>query len=186
MKKHLVAVGLVSAAGLAGITGAGYVYATDASTKDSSGPMDSLVTALSEKFNLNKDEVQQVFDEQRSAMEQQQEDDIKNELAQLVDGGTLTQDQADALLAKRAELQATRQANRESRGDDTTTSKDDRKAAMDAQRTELQSWAKEQGIDAQYLRFVMGHGGRGHGDMMRADSDQSKSSTSTDANADAS
>lgn len=177
MKKNLIIAGVATAVGLAGLTGAGFAYAaTDTTSK--TNPMDSLVSAVATKFNLNKDEVQKVFDEQHTAMEQERENEVKDELAQAVRDGKLTQAQSDAILAKRAELQKEREANRTS---DQSTSKTDRKAAMDTKRTELETWAKEQGIDTQYLRFVFGHGGRGHGDHggMRGDKQQDNDANSS-------
>lgn len=175
MKKNLIIASAATAVGLAGLTGAGFAYAAT-NTANNTNPMDSLVSAVATKFNLNKDEVQKVFDEQHTAMEQERENEIKDELAQAVKDGKLTQAQSDAITAKRAELQKEREANRTS---DQSKSRDEMKSAMDTKRTELEAWAKEQGIDTQYLRFVFGHGGRGHGgpDGMRDGDKQQDSST---------
>jgi hypothetical protein len=40
---------------------------------------------------------------------------------------------------------------------------DERHEAMKAKRAELQTWATDNNIPAQYLRFAFGHGGKGHG-----------------------
>jgi hypothetical protein len=50
------------------------------------------------------------------------------------------------------------------------------KTEMDAKRTALEAWAKENGIDTTYLRYVFGGGpGHGHGGPggMRESSDDS-------------
>lgn len=178
MKKSLIITGTATAIGLAGLTGAGFAYAAT----DQTNPHDNLVSAIASKFNLNKTEVQKVFDEQHSAMEEERENEIKDELAQAVKDGKLTQAQSDAITAKRAEIAKEREAARTS---DQSKSRDEMKSTLDSKRTELEAWAKEQGIDSQYLRFVFGHGGRGHGghggDMMRGDRQSDKDSPTTSA-----
>ncbi len=174
MKKHVLAAGIASTIGLAGLAGVGIVSAAE--TTSSSNPMSGLVSAIASKFNLNKDDVQKVFDEQHQAMEQERNNEVKNEIAQLVKDGKLTQDQADKLLAKRTELEKEREANRTN---NQRPSKDD----LDKKRTEFETWAKDNGIDTSYLRYVMGHGGRGgHGGPEGRDQgtdSTNKSSTST-------
>jgi len=162
MKKHLAIAGIVAGISAAGITGVGVANAaTDTNKTD---PMSSLVTALSSKFNLNKDDVQKVFDEQRTVMEAERETKAKEEVAQLVTDGKLTQAQADAINAKRAELKKERDANRTT--DPSTKTMEERKSEMEARRSALESWAKENDISTEYLRYVMGGGHRdpgGHG-----------------------
>ena len=160
MKKQLLTAGIMSAVGLAGITGASMAFADDNSSTNNS-PMSGMVTAIADKFKLNKDDVQKVFDEQHSKMEQEHEQRVKDELATLVKDGKLTQEQADKLAAKRAELEKERQANRTN---NQQKSRDDMKKEMDTKRSELETWAKDNGIDSQYLRFVMGRGGHGGGE----------------------
>jgi septal ring factor EnvC (AmiA/AmiB activator) len=160
MRKQVVIASLAAVIGATGLTGIGVVSAaTD--TSYSSNSMTGLVDAVASKFNVNKADVQAVFDEQRDKMEAKRTEQVKTDVAQLVKDGKLTQTQADALLKKRDELQAEREAAKRSITETDKTS-DQRQAEMDAKRTELETWAKEQGIDRQYLRFVMG-GGRAHG-----------------------
>lgn len=172
MKKQLIAAGVATVIGVTGL-GAGVAHAAT-SSEDSDGPMSSLVSAIATKFNLDKTQVQEVFDEQRETMEKEREEKVQTELKQLVTDGKLTQAQADAITAKRTELQAAREANKDSMKD---LSSDERKAKMDEQKTALDTWAKEQGISTNYLRYVMGHGPGGHGgpgrgpDQAKSDSD---------------
>ena len=88
MKRHLAAIGAITAISAAGFTGASMVSA--ASTTDSSDPMSSLVDAMASKFNLDKTQVQAVFDEQKSAMQAEREAEMKTKIAQLVTDGKLT------------------------------------------------------------------------------------------------
>ncbi|HEY1085749.1 MAG TPA: hypothetical protein VGE34_03435 [Candidatus Saccharimonadales bacterium] len=160
MKKSLLAAGVVTAIGLTGVAGA----ATYAASSTQADPMSGLVGAIASKFNLDKSEVQKVFDEQRSQMETERENEIKDELAQLVKDGKLTQAQADKITAKREELKKEREANRTS-GE--KPSKSDMKKNMEARKTALEKWAKENGIDSQYLRYVFGGGHHGGHDRQR-------------------
>lgn len=158
MKKQLVAMGIATAVGVTSLAGIGVANAaTD--TSSNSNPMSSLVEAIATKFNLSESEVQSVFDEQRTQMEAEREAEVKEKVAQLVTDGKISQAQADKINAKRAELKKEREANRDS--SDTKT-REEMKSEMEAKRTELEAWAKENDIDDQYLRYVMG-GGRGHG-----------------------
>lgn len=116
----------------------------------------SIVDKIASKFNLNKADVQKVFDEEHAARETEREQRAADKLAELVKAGTLTQAQADKITAKRAEMKANREANKESFKDMTEA---ERKAAMDAKKAELDQWAKDNGIDAKYL--MPGGGGRG-------------------------
>lgn len=160
MKRQLVAVGIATAVSVTGLAGMGIANAATDSTS-STNPMSSMVDAIATKFNLNKSDVQAVFDSQHTKMEASREADVKADVAQLVTDGKLTQDQADKINAKRAELEKEREANKPS-ATDTTTTREQRKVEMDAKRTELETWAKDNGIDTTYLKYVMG-GGHGHG-----------------------
>ncbi len=173
MKKQLLAAGVATVIGVTGL-GAGVAHAAT-SSEENDGPMSSLVSAIATKFNLDKTQVQEVFDAQREAMEKEREEKVQTELKQLVTDGKLTQAQADAITAKRTELETQREANKDSMKD---LSSDERKAKMDEQKTALEAWAKEQGISTEYLRYVMGHGPGGHGGPGRG-RDQATSDTNS-------
>ena len=124
--------------------------------------MSSLVDAIAGKFNLNKTDVQAVFDEQHSKMEATREAEVKAEIAQLVKDGKLTQAQADAILAKRAELDKERDTNRTA---DQNLTDAERQAKRDERRKALDKWAADNNIPIEY-RYLLkgGHGGHGgHG-----------------------
>ncbi len=119
--------------------------------------MANLVKAIAEKFGLNQTEVQQVFDDQHAQMQQQHKADEATRLSQAVTDGKLTQDQADKITAKRAELDAQRESDK-AKFDSMTDS--ERQAAMKTKMDELKQWATDNNIPAGYLPFG---GGRGHG-----------------------
>lgn len=158
MKKQLITLGAIAAIGTAGLVGVASASAESGSKATS--PMNSLVKAIASKFSLKEADVQAVVDANHTAMEQQREADVKNEIAQLVKDGKLTQAQADAVNAKRSELEKQREANRSS---DQNLTEAERKTKMNEHKTALDQWMKDNGIDGQYIRLLMGGRGHGHG-----------------------
>lgn len=135
--------------------------AAHAQTATTSTTSTSIVDKIASKFNLSKADVQKVFDEDRATHEAEREQQAATKLAELVKAGTLTQAQADKITAKRAELKADMEKNKDSF---TSMTEAERKTAMDAKKTALDQWAKDNGIDVKYLMPGMGeHGGLGHG-----------------------
>lgn len=174
MKKVIIA-SSITALGVTGLAG-GAVFATANSTSGTD-PMSGLVSAIATKFDLKKDDVQKVFDEQRTQMETQREQEVKDQVAQLVKDGKLTQAQADKINAKRAELVKEREANRTSEQNLTDAQ---RKTKMEERKTALDTWFKDNNIDSQYAYLLMGgHGGRGGPDGGKRDSRSSSSQSST-------
>lgn len=178
MKKSFLVAGAVTSIGLAGVTGIGVASAaTNSSDTNSSS---SIVDKLAEKFNLKKTDVQAVFDQDRTEREAERQAQTEKELSQAVTDGKITSAQKDLILAKQKEVKAAMDADRDSMKDKTA---DERKAAMDAKRTELETWAKNNSIPTEYLRFVMGGGGHGpHGGMGIDGPKDMQSSTSSSAN----
>lgn len=140
--------------GLAGVS-AGAIHA---STTNSNNPVSSLVNEIASKFNLNPSDVQQVFDQHHAQMEAQHLQNFKDQLTQAVKDGKLTQDQMDKILAKQQELKAQADSNKTAFEGKTPQ---EIRALIEAQRTALDQWAKDNNIPTQYLRFGFG-GGRGH------------------------
>jgi hypothetical protein len=155
IKKPLLAAGVVSSVALASLTGAGLVSAATPSTS-TDGPT-SLIEKIATKFNLNKDEVKAVFEEERTAHQAERQKANEDRLSQAVTDGKITEDQKAKILAKQAELKSEREANRDSLKDKTEA---ERKAAREAKRTELEAWAKTNDVPTEYLRMG-GHGGPG-------------------------
>jgi outer membrane murein-binding lipoprotein Lpp len=153
-KKHLVATAVVvGGLAIAGFSG-NAAFAANGTNK-----MNGLVTAIAQKFNLNQTDVQKVFDAQRAQMQADREQTFKDKLAELVTAGTLTQEQADKIVTKKAELESERQANQANLS---TMTKQERQDAIKAQMDALKQWATDNNIPLQYLRFA---GGMGHGHM---------------------
>jgi polyhydroxyalkanoate synthesis regulator phasin len=145
----MLAAGVVTTIAAASALGIGA-----ASAQSSSGT--SIVDRIATKFNLNRDEVQTVFDEQHTEMEANHEQEQSTRLQALVDKGTITADQKTALEAKHTEMEAARDALK-----DQNLTREEMHTKMDAARTEFETWAKDQGIDLATIRPMGGmvHGG---------------------------
>lgn len=148
------------------------------STGTDTNPQQSLIDKLVSKFNLNKADVQKVFDEERTERDAERAAQIKTKLDSLVKEGKITQDQEDKLLAKAKEIQSQREANRDAMKDKTNA---ERKAAIDKERDSLKQWLSDNGIAEEYGRYLMGHGlgGRGHGGLPPSDSTESTDSSTS-------
>lgn len=162
LKRYIVTAGIVTAASVAGLAG---VVAAHAATNGNGKTETGLVEAIASKFNLKASDVQSVFDDERGKMEADREQKVKDSEAQLVKDGKLTQEQVDKIDAKRSELKAEREANREA-GQNLT--KDERQAKMKEHKTAIEAWLKENGIDSQYTYLLAGGGRGGHGDGPRS------------------
>jgi Tfp pilus assembly protein PilV len=159
-KKLLTIAGLLASVGTIGVLGLTNVSAETNGTTDES-PMSSLVGKLADKFNLNEQEVQAVFDEHKDDMHKEHRATFEERLSEAVADGKLTEDQKAKILAKLDELQSQREANHESFKD---MSSEERREAMEKRREELETWAEENDIPEDYLPFAFG---KGHGPGMK-------------------
>jgi len=137
-KKILLTTAVAAIIGATLLTSTQVFAQTTASTQS---PMSSLVQKIADKFGLKKDDVQAVFDQSRQEMQAQRETLYEAELSTLVTNGKVTEAQKQLIIAKHKELVTNRQLNK------------------NAEQKSLADWAKQNGIDAQYLRF--GRHGRG-------------------------
>jgi len=103
---------------------------------DETATFSPLVEKLIEKFNLNKDEVNNVVNEVKSERQQQMLKFQEERLNQAVADGVITNSQKQALLDKFTQRQNKRQQERE----------------------EIQNWFKTQGIDQTKLAPYLGFG----------------------------
>jgi hypothetical protein len=129
-------------------------------TADEGGPRHSIIQKLVERFGLNADEVEEVFEEDREDRRAEGQARFEERLAEAVAEGELTEDQKAAIIAKRAEMEANRQEQRtemaglsqEERGQ----AREAHREEMEAKREEVEAWAQENGID---LKYLIGFGG---------------------------
>lgn len=155
---------MISATALAGAATLGIGFTQAASLKTNhANPMANLVSAIAQKFNLKTADVQRVFDEQRTLQEQRMQAERtareKAMLDQAVKDGKLTQAQEDLIIAKQAEVKTFQESIK-------SLSESERRAKMQAWRTDLKSWATANNIPEQYLMPVMGGPGSGRGPGM--------------------
>lgn len=154
IKKSLAVASIVTTLSVAALAGVGLVNA-QSSTQSGTG----LVDKIAQKFNLNKSDVQKVFDDDRAAHDAQRQQQMEDRLTQAVKDGKLTQAQADAIKAKLQEMKTFM----DSQKDKTPQERHD---AMKTKMDELKQWATQNNIPTEYL--PMGHGMHGG---MRPDKD---------------
>jgi hypothetical protein len=134
---------LITTLGLASLVGLG-VLGTSAVKAADTTSYPPMVQVLVDKFGLNADEVQTVFEENRQARQGEMLQNREERLNQAVEDGAITAEQKDAIANKWQEMEQERQEHRE----------------------EMQAWFDEQGIDHTALMQYGGfgpHGGFGKG-----------------------
>lgn len=151
MKKSMIAALAVATMG-AGAVGVGTTYA--ASNTSPASPFGDLIEAIATRFNLSTEDVQQVFEEQRKAHQEEMQAKGAERLADAVTNGEITQEQADAITAHREEMQTFHESLKE-------MSEEDRQAAIETQKEENKTWAEENNIPEQFLMHEGPHGHEG-------------------------
>ncbi len=157
LRNSLLATGVISTLAFASMVGISAVNAAESA--GANGPT-ALIEKIATRFNLNKDEVKAVFDEEHTAREAEKQKSQEQRLSQLVTDGKITADQKNKILAKTSELQAKHEAEKDALKDKTEA---ERRAIMEANRAELEKWAADNGISLEYVRPLGGRGHRGMG-----------------------
>ncbi|MFA7253102.1 MAG: hypothetical protein WC107_00940 [Patescibacteria group bacterium] len=135
MKKKIVLPALaIGVLALAGSIWFGSVNANAASANH-----DTLIEKIAQKFSVPKEDVQVVFDQERTERQATRRAEQNTKLDQAIADGVITAEQKDQLIAKRNELNTQGQKNRE----------------------EMQKWFSDNGIDHDKLAPYMGMGGNG-------------------------
>ncbi len=110
-----------------------------------------VVQKLAERFGLNVEEVEAVFEEERANHHAEMLTNFEDRLSEAVTNGKITEAQKQAILDKHEEMQAKMDEFRDLTGQE-------RKAKMDAWHTELRAWAQSQSIDLPFMEFGRGFG----------------------------
>lgn len=110
----------------------------------------SMITRLAQKLGVPETEVKSAFDEMHKEHASEMKANMETKLSTLVADGKITEAQKTAILAKMEEFRTEREQNRESFQNLT---REERKAKMDAEKAELDAWAKSQNIDLSILPF---------------------------------
>lgn len=154
--KQKIAVGVI--AGATVLTGLYGVSTAKAATAATDFP--PLVQKIVEKYNLNKDEVKTLVNQDRTERQAEREKQKETRLTELVAAGKITEAQKTAILAKEKELEAKREEYK-------NLSVSERRSKMEAMHTEMQAFLKAQGIDESIMRGMGGpkgeRGGMGRG-----------------------
>lgn len=137
----------------------GAVLAKTAYAQGDNGGYSLIIQKLVEKFNLNADDVQKVFDEAKDEMRQEREVNLGEKVENLSCESDLTTEQKAALTAKREELKAEFEIVKD-------LSAEERQTKMEELKTEMETWTTEQGIDSKCLG---GFPGFGHGLGLRGE-----------------
>jgi competence protein ComGC len=142
------------------LTMAGTVlFATNQVNAQGTDRQTTLVQKLADKFGLNKDEVQAVFDQEKTDRQADRQNKFGARLDQLVKDGKITEAQKQLILDKFKTIEADRAAKMEQMKSMTP---DQRKAAMKADHEALQKWASDNGIDLKSVFGGFGHRMGGH------------------------
>lgn len=137
------------------VTFAAFKLSPKVFAQNSTNPFSGIIEKLAARFNLKKEDVQKVFDEERAEKQKQMQQTYEEMLNNAVKNGNLTEAQKQLLLKKHEELQKNRAENKNNWQN---LSPDERKAAMQKERTDLENWAKQNNIDIKYLFGGFGMG----------------------------
>lgn len=113
---------------------------------------------VAQRLGVESSDLEAAFQAERTERHAEHEEQKEQRIQALIDDGTLTQEQADALTAKHAELKEAMQALKD--GDVT---KEEMHEQMQQAREEFKAWAAEQGIDLESIRPEGEHKGQRHG-----------------------
>src|SRR3990167_2517246 len=154
IKKSVLITGAVATIGLASLGGA----ALAATESGNSG--DSLAQKIAQKFNLDEGKVKAVIQENREEHMQEHKQEAEDKLTQAVADGKITEEQKTKLLAKLEEM---RKNSQENKGEFKDMTKEQRHEQMEAKKTEMEQWLKDNGISEEVVESIMPMRHRGHG-----------------------
>lgn len=153
MNKKLIAPIVAIIVGGTTLAGAQYV-----SAQEILDPHVTIVQRLAQRFGLQENDVQAVFNEVHQEREAEMKAALEERLAQAVTDGKITEAQKQAILDKIAEEHQSRQFFKV---DLRNMTQEERQAEMEKHRSEMQqrhqeleTWATEQGIDLETLKDI--------------------------------
>ena len=153
MQMSTKATKIITTAGVGAAIVAGSMLAVTATSAHSGGSSDERAAEIAERFDLDETEVQTYFTEKKAEHQAERAEKHAEHLASLVEDGTLTQEQADALSAKHAEMREAKEALK-----DQDLTKEEMQEQMEASRADLKAWAEEQGINLDDIHPEKGEG----------------------------
>lgn len=151
MKKKTILIALILTLAGMGIFGTSRVLAQNTN----GNPFSTIVEKIANKFGLKKEDVQAVFDQDRLERRTEMETKYLTQLDQLVKDGKITEVQKQLIINKHKEIQADSQSKIQSMQGKTAEERkaamEEKRTKMEAQRKALEDWAKQNGIDPQYV-----------------------------------
>jgi hypothetical protein len=158
--KTLVVGALVASLG-AGAAGVGTSFAAERESREDG--MSVLARAIADRFDLDVEEVREVFEEQAEAhredMRERRERAFETRLDGSVEAGRIDEDLAERVRDMREEMMSFM-------GSLDDMESDERREAMEKRMEELRDWADENGVPMRYLRFGPPPGVHGMNGMM--------------------
>lgn len=136
-KQKIALLGLGITLGI-GISAAGYVSAAETETN-----FPPMIQRIIEKYNLNKDEVQEFLEENqtkvRAERRAERTEELYKKLQENVEKGTITQEQYEMIIKRHEEVKETRTGEYQNRGE------------VKGRKDGLRAYLEEQGIDSSVL-----------------------------------
>jgi hypothetical protein len=174
IKVSAIALAAAGVVGLIGVSGAAFAATSNSRQVQQDKLADRLATNLGVDKSKVQTELKAFHDEEEKSRDEQRKADLSSALQKKVDDGTITADQKTKLEAKLAEKEAANKAERDANdAAGTKPTRDEMKTKMDAEKTEMDAWLKEQGMNLSLADIMParggmhgGMGGRGHGDDM--------------------
>jgi 4-alpha-glucanotransferase len=142
--KKLLIISAVTGVAGAGIIASSVMAATSPNNTSSYPP---IVQKIADTFHLNAADVQKVFDQEKQDRQANHQQKFKDHLDALVKNGTITQDQADKIIAKLQDLkQNLKTENRQKRIQNRQNFK-----------TQMEQWLKDNGINVSLDQLLPAH-----------------------------
>lgn len=110
-----------------------------------------IVEKIAQRFNLNQNDVQKVFDELHQEKHAEMQAKIDERLSQAVEDKKITDAQKQAILEKFGQLK-----NKPDFEKLKNMSDEQRRQEMENKKTELENWAKENGLTLETLHELIG------------------------------
>lgn len=130
------------------IFGTGYV-----SAQDTTDGQTTFVQKLAEKLGISQDKVQTALDEIHTERHALMLQNMESKLNQAVSDGKINDTQKQAILNKMKEMEG----NRPEKIEDFKNMTDaERRQAMEQKKTEMENWAKENGLTLETLHDLLG------------------------------
>lgn len=143
-----------------GTLAAGGFFLIGNASADTAGNRTSLIERIATRFNLNRDDVRNIFNEEREAHQKEMAARLETRLSEAVANKTITEEQKALILKKHEDVQKEREASLESRR---AMTPEERRADAQKHRDEMKAWATANNIPDGFLGIGEGMRKGGHG-----------------------